>query len=49
MSVFKDLSKAFDFVNHGLPLAKLSAYGLTLDALQFTRSYLTNKNTESKD
>ena len=42
-AVFMDLSKAFDCVNHGLLIAKLSAYGLNKDALQLIRSYLSNR------
>ena len=45
-AVFMDLSKAFDCVNHGLLIAKLSAYcdyGLDMDALQLIRSYLPNR------
>ena len=41
-AVFMDLSKAFHCVNHGLLLAKLSAYRLNSDALQLIRSYHTN-------
>ena len=45
---FMDLSKAFDCVNHGLLLAKLSAHGLNSDALQLIRSYLTNRKQRVK-
>ena len=38
-----DLSKAFDTLNHGLLIAKLSAYGFEHDALKFIYSYLTNR------
>ena len=42
-AVFMDLSKAFDCVSQDLLLAKLSAYGLNLDALQLMKSYLTSR------
>ena len=47
-AVFMDFSKAFDCVNHGLLIAKLSAYGLNMDALQLIRSYLTNRQQRVK-
>ena len=47
-AVFMDLSKAFDCVNHGLLIAKLSAYGLNKDALQLIRSYLSNRQQRVK-
>ena len=38
-----DLSKAFDTLDHGLLLAKLSAYGVEKNSLQLLKSYLTNR------
>ena len=38
-----DLSKAFDSLNHDLLFAKLEAYGLDINIVSFTRSYLTNR------
>ena len=38
-----DLSKAFDTLNHGLLITKLSAYGFEHDALKFMYRYLTNR------
>ena len=35
--------KAFDTINHDLMIAKSGAYGFSQDALQYTRSYLTNR------
>ena len=41
--MFMDLSKAFDKIHHDLKIAKLGAYGLSQDAVQYKRSYLTNR------
>ena len=41
-TVFMDLSKAFDTMNHNLLIAKLTAYGFQEDALVFIKSYFTN-------
>ena len=43
-----DPSKAFDCVNHGLLITKLSAYGLNMDALQLIRSYLSKRQQRVK-
>ena len=37
-----DLSKAFDTINHKLPIAKLYVYGFSTDALEVLLSYLQN-------
>ena len=42
-TVFMDLSKAFDTMNHDLLIAKLGAYGFQEDALVFMKSYFTNR------
>ena len=42
-AMFMDLSKAFDTIHHDLMIAKLGAYGFSQDALQYMRSYLTNR------
>ena len=42
-AVFMDLSKAFDCLPHGLIIAKLHAYGLSLDACDLFSSYLCNR------
>ena len=47
-AVFMDLSKVFDCVNDGLIIAKLSVYGLDMDALQLIRSYLSNRKQRVK-
>ena len=43
-----DPSKAFDCVNHGVLITKLSAYGLNINALQLIRSYLSNRQQRVK-
>ena len=42
-AMFMDLSKAFDKVPHDLMIVKLEAYGFSQDAVQYMRSYLTNR------
>ena len=38
-----DLSKAFDCMPHGLLLAKLRAYGFSVNSCDFIKSYLTDR------
>ena len=38
-----DLSKGFDCINHELLIAKLHAYGFSLESLTFIQSYLTSR------
>ena len=46
-ALLTDLSKAFEFLSHGLLLAKLNAYGFSLPALRLMQSYQTgNRNSE---
>ena len=40
--IYKDLSKAFDSLNHELLICKLKCYGLDQHAVEFFRSYLSN-------
>ena len=41
--IYMDLSKAFDSLNHELLIAKLKCYGLDQNAVEFFRSYLSNR------
>ena len=41
--IYMSLSKAFDNLNHELLIAKLKCYGLDQNAVQFFRSYLSNR------
>ena len=39
-AVLMDLSKAFDFLSHGLLIEKLRAYGLAPEAIDLLSSYM---------
>ena len=43
-----DLSKEFDCLSHKLLIAKLHAYGFSLNALRLVHSYLTNRKHRTK-
>ena len=47
-AVLMDLSKAFDCINHDLLIAKLHAYGFTMEALEMVKNYLSNRKQRVK-
>ena len=42
-TIFMDLSKTYDKLNHNLLLAKLNAYGFSFNAIKFVQSYLLER------
>ena len=46
--MFIALSKAFDTIQRDLMIPKLPAYGFPQDALQYMRSYVTNRQQRVK-
>ena len=47
-TIFMDLSKAFDCLSHGLLVAKMRAYGLSLPSCKLVFSYLRNRRQRVK-
>ena len=47
-SIFMDLSKDFDTLNHSLLLARLKAYGLESNTLKQMESYVTGCHQRTK-
>ena len=47
-SLLTDLSEIFDCVHHESLIAKLSAYGFSLTALQLVHNYLSNRKQQAK-
>ena len=47
-ALIKDLSKAFDCLNHDLLVPKLNAYGFSLPALRLLHDYLSNRKQRTR-
>ena len=47
-ALLTDLSKAFDCLDHELLIAKLNAYGFSLNALKLIHNYLSNRKQRTK-
>ena len=47
-TVLMDLSKAFDTINHELLIAKLEAYGFTMESLEIILDYLSDRWQRTK-
>ena len=47
-TVLTDLSKAFDYIDHNLLIAKLNAYGFEKRLLEFIHSHLTKRKQRIK-
>ena len=45
--VLIDLSSAFDSISHGLLIAKLNAYGVSMEASSYIMNYLYEKRSSS--
>ena len=43
-----DLSKAFDYLDHELLIAKLDAYGFSLTALRLINDYFSNRRQRTR-
>ena len=47
-TIFMDLRKAYDYLAHDIPIAKLEAYGLDMASLSLLKSYLANLKQRTK-
>ena len=47
-ALLTDLSKAFDCLSNDLSMAKLNAYGFSIDVLKLMQNYLSNHKQRTK-
>ena len=47
-ALLKDLSKAFNWILHHLSIAKLNAYGFSIDSLRLVPEYLTKRKQRTR-